>query len=94
MKILLNSNQMFWGLMDPKTLKPSMILTESHNAEEVDETKLQQWELKQIRDSVKNKRISISVEVEDLLKLINVEKEPSKEKKISAPKKVTKRIKE
>lgn len=85
---------MFWGLMDPKTLKLSMVLTESHNSEEVDETKLQQWELKQIRDSIKNKRISISVEVEELLKLINVEKEPSKEKKISTPKKVAKKLKE
>lgn len=93
MKILLNSNQMFWGLMDPKTLKPSMILTESHNSVEVDEAQLQQWELKQIRDSIKNKRISISVELEDLLKLINIEKEPSKEKKVSAPKKVTKKVK-
>lgn len=84
---------MFWGLMDPKTLKPSMILTESHNSAEVDEAQLQQWELKQIRDSIKNKRISISVELEDLLKLINIEKEPSKEKKVSAPKKVTKKVK-
>ena len=94
MKILLNSNQMFWGLMDPKTLKPSMILTESHNSVEVDEAQLQQWELKQIRDSIKNKRISISVELEDLLKLINIEKEPSKEKKVSTPKKVAKKLKE
>lgn len=94
MKILLNSNQMFWGLMNPKTLQPSMILTESQNSRDIDETKLEQWELKQIRDSVKNKRISISVEMEELLKLINVEKEPSKEKKVSTPKKVAKKLKE
>lgn len=85
---------MFWGLMNPKTLQPSMILTESQNSRDIDETKLEQWELKQIRDSVKNKRISISVEMEELLKLINVEKEPSKEKKVSTPKKVAKKLKE
>lgn len=84
---------MFWGLMHPSTLKPTLILTESKTSVDVDETILEQWELKQIRESVKNKRISISVEMEELLKLINVEKALSTEQQPIAPKKTAKKLK-
>lgn len=70
MKIALNPTRSFWGLMDPIDLKVTLSLTESHPVVEIDETKLHSWEVHQIVGSVKDRKISISVQVEDLLKSI------------------------
>ena len=84
MKIALQPAQSFWGLMDPADLKIVLALTEIDPSIEVDETKLAAWQIKQIVGSVKDKRISISVQVEDLIKSLPAT--PLKEKKASVKK--------
>lgn len=75
MKISLEKNYSFWGLMNPKDLQLTLSLTaEKPVSPEIDETKLHEWEIKQIIGSLKSKRISISAKVEDLVKLISQEK--------------------
>lgn len=54
--------------MNPKTLQMSLNLTEVNPVAELDESKLTDWELSQIESSVKKNKISISVQIEDLLK--------------------------
>jgi hypothetical protein len=68
MKIALDANHVFWGLMNPDTMKLPVILTEDHSTIEVDESTLEPWAIKQIVESVKKNRISISVQIEELLK--------------------------
>lgn len=68
MKITLNPAQSFWGLMDPIDLKLTLSLSEITPSVEIDEKKLDTWEVKQIASSVKDRKISISVHIEDLLK--------------------------
>lgn len=92
MKIALNPNQMFWGLIDPIDLKMTLSLTELHPNTEIDESKLHAWEIKQILGSVKDKRISISVQVEDLIKSLPATQE-RKEKKITPKKAVASKLK-
>jgi hypothetical protein len=87
MKITLNSNHSFWGLMDPVDLKLTLSLNDSTPDAELDETKLSQWEIKQITGSVKDKKISISLHLEDLLKLST---ENTKQEKKVANKKAAK----
>ena len=87
MKIALHPNQSFWGLMDPIDLKLTLSLTEFQPDAEIDETKLQTWELNQIATSVKDRRISISVQLEDLLKSLP---ENTKQEKKAASKKAAK----
>jgi hypothetical protein len=79
MKIALQPTQSFWGLMDPIDLKVVLTLTEIQPTVEIDESKLSAWQIKQIVGSVKDKRISISVQVEDLIKSLPAT--PIKEKK-------------
>ena len=52
MKIVLDANQMFWGLMNPRTLTLTHSLSENNPAIELDESKLEKWELDQIKASV------------------------------------------
>lgn len=85
MKIRLSPRESFWGLMDPIDLKLTLSLSEVTPQVEVDESKLYEWEINQILKSVQDRRISISLQVEDLLKSL-----PETEKKIS--KKVTKKV--
>lgn len=87
MKITLNPNHSFWGLMDPIDLKLTLALNDSAPDAELDETKLSNWEIKQIAGSVKEKRISISLQLEDLLKSLP---ETTKQEKKAASKKATK----
>jgi hypothetical protein len=68
MKIKLSPRESFWGLMDPIDLKLTLSLSEITPFIEIDETKLNEWEINQILKSVKDRRISISVQVEDLIK--------------------------
>jgi hypothetical protein len=88
MKITLNPSQSFWGLMDPIDLKVTLALTENDPVTEINESNLRPWEVKQIATSVKDKRISISLHVEDLLKSLP---EDNKEQKKLTIKKATKR---
>lgn len=88
MKIRLSPKVSFWGLMDPVDLKLTLSLTEPSPLVEIDESKLYDWELKQIVGSVQDGRISISVKVEDLLKSIAENTKIKQEKKAS--KKATK----
>ena len=87
MKIILNEEHCFWGLMHPIDFRLTLSLNDSKPAIEVDETKLSNWEIKQIAGSVKDKKISISLQLEDLLKSLT---ETSKEIKKVAPKKAPK----
>ena len=87
MKIALNPNCFFWGLMNPVDMKLTLSLNESDPNVEIDETKLTNWEIKQIAGSVKDEKISISLQLEDLLKSLP---ETNKEQKKVAPKKVAK----
>jgi hypothetical protein len=93
MKIALQPPHLFWGLMNPKDLKLTLSLTDvSPISPEVNQEQLMPWEIKQILASVKAKRISISVQVEDLVKLIPAaeqkkaveKKAPARGKKASA----------
>lgn len=84
MKIRLSPKESFWGLMDPIDLKLTLSLTEQKPLTEIDETKLYDWEITQIVKSVQDRRISISLQVEDLLKSL-----PETEKKVT--KKVVKK---
>jgi hypothetical protein len=81
MKIKLSPTISFWGLMDPIDLKLTLSLSESSPLAEIDESKLYDWELKQIIGSVKDRRISISVKVEDLLKSLEEKTIIKQEKK-------------
>ena len=90
MKIVLDANQMFWGLMNPRTLTLTHSLSETNPAIELDESKLEKWELDQIKASVKAKKITISVQVEELIKS---ESKDIKENKPSNKKKPTKNVK-
>jgi|688.fasta_scaffold735871_2 hypothetical protein len=90
MKIVLDANQMFWGLMNPRTLTLTHSLSENNPAIELDESKLEKWELDQIKASVKAKKITISVQVEELIKS---ESKDIKENKPSTKKKPTKNVK-
>ncbi len=87
MKIALSPAHSFWGLMDPIDLKLTLSLTESQPVTEIDESKLYAWEIRQIVGSVKDRKISISVQVEDLLKSLP---ESTKQEKKVAPKKAAK----
>lgn len=88
MKIALSPAQSFWGLMDPIDLKLTLSLSETQPVTEIDETKLYPWEVHQIIGSVKDKKISISVQVEDLLKSLP---ESTSERLVKkAPKRATK----
>ena len=85
MKIALQPPHLFWGLMNPKDLKCTLSLTDiSPISSEISQESLHPWELKQIIASVKAKRISISVQVEDLVKLIPTAEEKKVEKKAPA----------
>jgi hypothetical protein len=68
MKIALNVNHVFWGLMNPQTMQLPTILTEDNPDISVEESTLEPWAIKQIVESVKKNRISISVQIEELLK--------------------------
>lgn len=81
MKIRLSPRESFWGLMDPIDLKLTLSLSETAPLIEIDETKLYDWELNQIVKSVKDRRISISVQVEDLLKSLTEKTKIKQEKK-------------
>lgn len=87
MKITLNPEHSFWGLMNPIDLKLTLSLNDSAPDAELDETKLSQWEIKQIVGSVKERKISISLQVEDLLKSLP---ESTKQEKKVVPRKATK----
>lgn len=84
MKITLNPSQCFWGLMDPVDLTLTLSLTENQPTQEIDEKKLYPWELSQIAASVKDRKISISLQLEDLLK--SLPETPNQEKKMAAKK--------
>ena len=88
MKIALNPAQSFWGLMDPIDLKVTLSLTENDPITEINESDLRPWEISQIATSVKDRRISISLHLEDLLKSLT---ENNKEEKKLTIKKATKR---
>jgi len=79
MKISLLKLHSFWGLMNPTDLKLTASLTEEAPVIEINESKLYPWEIKQILGSIREKKITISVQVEDLVKLIPTEE---KEKKV------------
>jgi hypothetical protein len=82
MKIALQPPHLFWGLMNPKDLKVTLSLTDiSPISPEVNQDQLLPWEIKQIVASVKAKRISISVQLEDLVKLVPAAEEKKVEKK-------------
>lgn len=87
MKVTLNPSQSFWGLMDPIDLSLTLSLTENQPTKEIDEKKLFPWEVTQIEASVKDRKISISLQLEDLLKSLP---ETTKEEKRVATKKATK----
>lgn len=98
MKIVLETTQMFWGLADPKTKHITHYLTESHPVLIVEQTELPEWAINQIVESVKKNKISISVQIEELLKSdttevpVKVEDKPKKprspQKKVVTLKKV------
>jgi hypothetical protein len=68
--------------MNPKDLKVTLSLTDiSPISAEVNQEQLLPWEIKQIVASVKAKRISISVQLEDLVKLVPTAEEKKVEKK-------------
>jgi hypothetical protein len=92
MKIVLDTNHMFWGLMDPKTMQVTCMLTEASPVVSVDETALPEWAVKQIVESVKKNTISISVQVEELLKSDKTEVPAKVEDKPKKPRTVQKKV--
>ena len=81
MKIALQPPHTFWGLMNPKDLKCTVSLTDvSPISSEINQDKLYPWEINQIVASVKAKRISISVQIEDLVKLLPVDEKKVEKK--------------
>jgi hypothetical protein len=98
MKIVLDTNQMFWGVMHPKTMRIALMLTEHAPSITVDENELEKWAVDQIIESVKKNKISISVQLEELLKSDKNEVTPEvavKVKKVPSPRKkaISKKLK-
>lgn len=92
MKILLDSNQMFWGLMNPKTMQVSLVITEASPSIVIDESTLEDWAIKQIVESVKKNKISISVQLEELLKSDKTEVPAKVEDKPKKPRSPQKKV--